>query len=242
MKTNTITKSTTPALLLIVWLLVPQTAHCFYSASTGRWLTRDPLNAVTDADTRYKLFRSSGQTQRAALVMAQASHEQTDYVIAKNALVRSYDLLGLCVPLPDSAKGSFHSRIITHLLTITEAGTLTFNVCCPTAFPYLATWGITSSQPSPATTGHAHNFPADWWTATLPTEPGPCYKVAVFVTTTSSLEWWLSGGGLLWDNFVDSVRVTGGCCCTKPDNIQRQDPPPLPPRQVPIPDPIQVPD
>ena len=43
MMTNTITKSATPALLLIAWLLLPQTAHCFYNPSTGRWLSRDPV-------------------------------------------------------------------------------------------------------------------------------------------------------------------------------------------------------
>ena len=43
MKTFTITTTVTPTLALIAWLLVPQTAHCFYNASTGRWLSRDPI-------------------------------------------------------------------------------------------------------------------------------------------------------------------------------------------------------
>jgi hypothetical protein len=42
MKINTLTKAATSALFLIAWLLVPQTAHCFYNSSTGRWLSRDP--------------------------------------------------------------------------------------------------------------------------------------------------------------------------------------------------------
>ena len=43
MKTNTITKTAAPALFLIACVLLPQTAHCFYNASTGRWLSRDPI-------------------------------------------------------------------------------------------------------------------------------------------------------------------------------------------------------
>jgi hypothetical protein len=43
MRTFTITTTVTPTLALIAWLLVPQTAHCFYNSSTGRWINRDPL-------------------------------------------------------------------------------------------------------------------------------------------------------------------------------------------------------
>jgi hypothetical protein len=43
MKTNTITKAPAPGALLIAWLLLPQTAQCFYNPSTGRWLSRDPM-------------------------------------------------------------------------------------------------------------------------------------------------------------------------------------------------------
>ena len=43
MKTKTITTTLAPALFLIAWLLLPETAHCFYNSSTGRWLNRDPI-------------------------------------------------------------------------------------------------------------------------------------------------------------------------------------------------------
>ena len=43
MKTNIITKAAAPALVLIAWLLLPQTGQCFYNPSTGRWLSRDPI-------------------------------------------------------------------------------------------------------------------------------------------------------------------------------------------------------
>jgi hypothetical protein len=43
MKTNTITRATTTALALIACLLLPQPGHAFYNPSTGRWLSRDPI-------------------------------------------------------------------------------------------------------------------------------------------------------------------------------------------------------
>jgi hypothetical protein len=43
MKPNLIATTAAPLLLLIAWLLIPQTAHCFYNPSTGRWLSRDPI-------------------------------------------------------------------------------------------------------------------------------------------------------------------------------------------------------
>jgi hypothetical protein len=43
MKTNTIIKSAAPALLFIACLLLPQTAHCLYNPSSGKWLSRDPI-------------------------------------------------------------------------------------------------------------------------------------------------------------------------------------------------------
>jgi hypothetical protein len=42
MKTHITIGFTTPAIALVAWLL-PQTAHCFYNPSTGRWLNRDPI-------------------------------------------------------------------------------------------------------------------------------------------------------------------------------------------------------
>ena len=36
-------RATTAALALIAWLLLPETGNCFYSPSTGRWLSRDTM-------------------------------------------------------------------------------------------------------------------------------------------------------------------------------------------------------
>jgi len=46
MKIHIMTRSTTPALTLIAWMLLTQTAHCFYNPSTGRWLSRDPVKEL----------------------------------------------------------------------------------------------------------------------------------------------------------------------------------------------------
>ena len=43
MKTFSITRTITPTLALVIWLLLPQTGQCYYNPSTGRWLTRDPV-------------------------------------------------------------------------------------------------------------------------------------------------------------------------------------------------------
>jgi hypothetical protein len=42
MKTYIMTKAAIPVAVLVAWLLAPQTAHCFYNPSTGRWISRDP--------------------------------------------------------------------------------------------------------------------------------------------------------------------------------------------------------
>jgi len=61
MKTNAITTATAPALGLIAWLLLPQTAHCFYNPSTGRCPSSDPAaqSRFVGAQTAVGTKRSS---------------------------------------------------------------------------------------------------------------------------------------------------------------------------------------
>lgn len=47
MKTCIITRPAAPVLALLACLLLPQPAHCFYNPSTGRWLSRDPVEEIT---------------------------------------------------------------------------------------------------------------------------------------------------------------------------------------------------
>ena len=46
MKTYFTTRAAIPTLAFIAWLALPQTAHCYYNASTGRWINRDPLGEL----------------------------------------------------------------------------------------------------------------------------------------------------------------------------------------------------
>jgi uncharacterized protein RhaS with RHS repeats len=43
MNTYRTTRTAIPALALTAWLLLPQAAQCFYNPSTGRWISRDPI-------------------------------------------------------------------------------------------------------------------------------------------------------------------------------------------------------
>jgi hypothetical protein len=86
MKTNTIAKSATPVLLLIAWLLLPQSAHCYYSPSTGRWLSRDPI-------------RERGFTKTVRDSSPLKTHTKWDeaspYLFAVNGPINRFDFLGL---------------------------------------------------------------------------------------------------------------------------------------------------
>jgi hypothetical protein len=57
MKPRTLTRTAAPVFLLLAWLLLPQTAHCFYNPSTGRWLSRDPTGELDGASV-YEFCRN----------------------------------------------------------------------------------------------------------------------------------------------------------------------------------------
>jgi hypothetical protein len=126
MKTNTITKSATPALLLIAWLLLPQTAHCFYNASTGRWLSRDPAGEPGSDGNQYLSF---SKEDLQALAMLDPEDENLDaleaaqnnilhtagklaYVVVNNDAVNRTDLHGLvCNVVANRTKAILSSGI-----------------------------------------------------------------------------------------------------------------------------------
>jgi hypothetical protein len=90
MKTYHITRIAMPALALIAWLLVPQTAHCFYNASTGRWLSRDPLDELSFRDSYAATL--SPRSRRAL----QTRHPSaTEYGFVNNQPSNLVDLSGL---------------------------------------------------------------------------------------------------------------------------------------------------
>jgi len=87
MKTYRMTRIAIPALALIAWLLAPQTAHCFYNASTGRWLSRDP---EPEAGSR-KLRPIGSRVGLSGSRLLGAA----DYVFTINSPVNHTDKLGL---------------------------------------------------------------------------------------------------------------------------------------------------
>jgi RHS repeat-associated protein len=82
MNTYRMTRVAIPALALIAWLLAPETAHCYFNASTGRWLSRDPLD-----ERGAKLLRFDRDSQGVQQV--------TTYCFVNNNPISYADYLGL---------------------------------------------------------------------------------------------------------------------------------------------------
>jgi hypothetical protein len=91
MKIHALTKALAPALLLNALLLFPQTAHCFYNPSTGRWLSRDPIGeeAFLTQYSQGKPHEERRQLRREGL--------QPAYVFSGNKSLNSIDPSGLRV-------------------------------------------------------------------------------------------------------------------------------------------------
>jgi hypothetical protein len=85
MKTCLTTRTAVPALAILAWLLLPQTAQCFYNSSTGRWLSRDPI--------KEQGFRIIGSR---AIIGAEPSGEGPSlYLFVENTPINQLDFLGL---------------------------------------------------------------------------------------------------------------------------------------------------
>jgi hypothetical protein len=85
MKTYRMTRVAIPALALIAWLLLPQTAHCFYNPGTGRWLSRDPSGE--EAFHREQMRNRPSKVQNILT--------SPPYLFVKNQPTGSIDYLGL---------------------------------------------------------------------------------------------------------------------------------------------------
>jgi RHS repeat-associated protein len=206
---------------------LPYYGYRYYNATIGRWLSRDPLNSLPDADERYELLRSSGQKREVARSIADRLEELTEYVFSRNAPVALFDLLGLCVPLPDSGPGTPNPTTIDeHHRRGGRANQLIFTVCCPAFNPYLATWGVTSNGDPPIQPGwpRPRPFPASWTTDQAPSGSGPCYTIIIEVPTRVMM---LDKEGLA------RVRIVGGCCCSPPNGAPQRSDPPTPPTTPP---------
>lgn len=198
----------------------------YYSASTGRWNSKEPLNALTGTEARYELLRSCGQKDAAARSMAEDAGEAPEYTFVRNSPVALYDLLGLCIPLPDSGPGTYHGNVIKHRFGA-PTSSLTFRACCPRPTEFLAWYGITSPLPPPPPSLHGDTFPGSFTEVSLSGGDAGnqrCYTIVLNVPSTYS---WFE------QTFIKSIRVVGGCCCDRTFPIPRSDPPPLPVRPPP---------
>jgi RHS repeat-associated protein len=93
MKTKMTTKHSGLLLGLMLSLLLPQAGQCFYNPSTGKWLSRDPIE-----EGGFELLTSDG-LGKAGRELAQANL----YAFADNNAVCTFDPLGLkarCCPNP----------------------------------------------------------------------------------------------------------------------------------------------
>jgi RHS repeat-associated protein len=194
----------------------------YYNANIGRWPNRDPLSSLSGPDARYGLLRSFGLEEEKARSLSDNADAPTEYVFVHNMPASSYDLLGLCVPLPDSGPGVLNKvSEISHKLG-GPPNSITFTVCCPFCYPYLSEWTLTGKVWSP----RDEPFPTGWTTTvTLATDlPSPlalsCYTVYIQVP-------WRSIQRNSDANFA-GIRVKGHCCSESPTTIQGPPPPKMP--------------
>jgi hypothetical protein len=159
-------KSSTRSIALaacLAWLL-PSTTQAFYNPSTGRWLTRDPLD--------------------------ESSGERNLYVFVRNGPLDNYDLLGLsiaiptcaygCIPPPNPPNPPSKSKCeVTFFCTLSPGGAVTYIPACPVYTKcYYNCWFISDnptgcsrlSPPNPKT-GFAGTVSAE--VLTVP-RAGPC--------------------------------------------------------------------
>ncbi len=191
----------------------------YYNASTGRWLNRDPLSAASGTEARSQLLVSSGQDPRSAEDLSTHFQQAPTYVISHNNSVGSYDLLGLCEPLPDEGQGQLDKAPIHWIWRDTTASTLSWTVCCPVTAPALVTYGITADPPP--WTPSRHPFPEGWGTIYAGLQEGSEHCYSIVIAVPSRTAFWHTAD-------VARVRVTGTCCCTATFGPARSDPRPNP--------------
>lgn len=102
MKTHLASRAAIPTVALSAWLLVPETAHCFYNPSTGKWISRDPIGEagfqLVQRGTKAAPLASAvvsepvGRSLKRDLV---AESEENPYHFARNSAVNLVDILGL---------------------------------------------------------------------------------------------------------------------------------------------------
>ena len=194
----------------------------YYSASTGRWLSRDPLNTLCEIEDRYELLHDNGLDEASAWSFAEKAEGQLDYGVARNNLVGFFDLWGLllCQPLPNSGQGHLvTTSIYHHHIRQDRDNKLVFTVSCPFSARFLHWYGVTSDGSPPDDIGVGSNrerlFPRDWHTLNI-SDFNPTYIIEIQVPTRTT---YFDQEG------AARVRIIGECCCYNAPPIERDDPP-----------------
>jgi len=97
MKTNI--KPIILVLGLGLWLLAPQESSGYYNSSTGKWLSRDPVDDCGFAE----LLGQDNATLSGSQGREYSQDVKNLYVFAGNAAIASFDDLGLCCLLTSDA-------------------------------------------------------------------------------------------------------------------------------------------
>jgi RHS repeat-associated protein len=227
--------------------------HRYYNPSTGRWLSRDPLEEMPSKQYRYQLLRSCGLGNVLAQRIAAADPGGNQYSDSGNDPVNYCDILGLCVDVI-SNPGVFNANVMNHYgiqwsatipplpLPIGPHGspsTLTLTVNCPKCATDLIDYQIGFFGPdSPPTSHypHHHDFPDSWSTTSitseLGTDGGVVWTIVIEVASTTSL-----ANSLGIDNTLQEIYIEGSCCDTQgpPYRIPGLAPEPEPPPPDPLP-------
>jgi RHS repeat-associated protein len=202
----------------------------FYDPNLQRWLNRDPIE-----ESGFKLLSQSDYS-------GVTDGDDNLYAFSGNDSLNNYDLLGLCVPLPDSGSGSVNGSNPGHILKHKlhkhgllppifgdgSAATITFNVCCPSVAQYLKTWGesaLPTYVGAPPATENGHSFP--YFVVSGPSGSGPCYTIVLEVPSTIATEYWT--GTTAYANFLTTIRIVGKCCDCSSGSPTQSNPPVSPP-------------
>ncbi len=228
-------------------LLAANNASAYYSPSTGRWLSRDPMGEpgfqALQANTPFQPVAQIGSTASlmpSRLFVRDSEDENYDasaqdnqvnlYNFVNNQPVTGYDLMGLCDPLPDSGPGTFDGgswKILKHKIgkkVGVPGATLTFKVCCPIGETPESLTEYSPLTPPPATL-NGNTFPYSMQIDGPPpvvANGPPCLTIVLLVhsTTAWQSDWNKSSGNA----FIPSIRIRGKCCCSAMASAPSQDP------------------
>jgi RHS repeat-associated protein len=191
----------------------------YYKPSTGTWLSREPLNAAPGKRARLALLLNYDLDDEVAQSVVRSPVSPADYLAGNNELIGHFDLLGLCVELPDSGPGTFHSDVFKHKLGKPFGrlnpyySTLTFKVCCPVNNPVLQSYSEFAADDvmdPPPPTSNGNGFPYTY--LQKPSGDGPCYTIVLEVPSTIANEYDNGFDTIVY--FIQSIRIKGKCCGT----------------------------